>query len=81
MEQRTKTKTGRTENMKKEKMLTVYTVIPNDFELSTQHFEHAHDAQVFAKSYVDGASIVKQELPERVVLLKESKTARFGYKI
>lgn len=68
-------------NTLKEKIETVWTVIPNDFEFSTQHFKTESEAIAWAKTYEDGASVTKNELPERVVRLKEKRTARYGYKL
>lgn len=65
---------------KKEKILIVFTVIPNDFEFSTQHFENENDAIAWAKTYVSGASVIKNELPERVVKRKNMVSAKHGYK-
>lgn len=64
---------------KPEKLVQVYTVIPFNDELCTVHHASSEQANAWAKTYKDGASVVFQELPLRVVERKGMQTARKGY--
>ena len=67
--------------MKKEKIIKVFSVIPNDFELVVEHFDTRLEAENHAKLYRDGASVVEQELPAKIVDRKRKRIAMYGSRL
>lgn len=66
---------------KLEKLVQVYTVIPHNEEMCTIHFASSEQANAWAKTYREGASVVFQELPQRIVERKGIQIARKGYRL
>jgi hypothetical protein len=66
-------------NKKSDQLVKVWTVCPNDENYSTQHFAARSDADAWAKTYKSGAQVFQNELPQRVIDAKETRTARYGY--
>lgn len=64
------------------KMITVFAIIPNDYELSVQYYSTKEDAERDALNFYRGeASVSEMEQFEDVVDRKGIQTARYGYKV
>ena len=66
---------------KKEKMLDVFVIIPNDCEYSVQYSNTKEQADAMARMYESGAHVSFDKVPERIVDRKEIQTATRGYKV
>lgn len=65
----------------KDKLVKVWSVIPNDFEFSVQYTESKESAELLAASYESGANIYFEEIPKRIFERKQLSTARKGYRV
>ncbi len=67
--------------MKKDKLIKVWSVIPNDFEFSVQYLTDKESAEILAESYESGATVCFEEIPLRIFERKQLSTARKGYRV
>ena len=67
--------------MKKEKMVNVFILCPNDMEKPVLYFEDRDQAIEFSKTYKSGAHVSdkKEEIPERIVKNKQMHVAKCGH--